>query len=112
MHPGCLMGRKRRGKARRMPHHLSALRSGDRSGDLERRVEATDDLVRRTVVLLCKGCPPGSLGPTAHRALAGMRPRVRGALGALEEIEERRPLTDEEVARRRAFAMLLQGRIG
>ncbi len=95
-----------------MPHQPSALRSGDGSGDLVRRVEATDDLVRRTVVLLCKGCPPGSLGPTAHRALVNLRPGVQGALGALEEIEERRPLTDEEVARRRAFAMLLQGRTG
>ena len=95
-----------------MPHQLSALRSGDGSGDLERRVEATDDLVCQTVVLLCKGCPPGSLGPNARGALAGLRPKVRGALGALEEIEERRPLTDEEVARRRAFAMLLQGRAG
>ena len=95
-----------------MPDHLSAPRSGEGSGDLERRVEAADELVRRTVVLLCKGCPPGAIGPAAHDALAGMRPRVRWALGALEGIEERRPLTDEELARRRAFAMLLQGRAG
>jgi hypothetical protein len=90
-----------------MPHQLSAPRSGDGSGDLERRVEAADDLVRQTVVSLCKDCPSGALGPAAHGALKGLRPGVRGALGALEEIEERRPLTDEETARRRAFAMLL-----
>ena len=88
-----------------MPNHLST-RDG---GDLERRVEAADELVVRTVVLLCKGCPPEALGPTAHDALAGMRPRVRGALVALEGIEGRRPLTEEEVARRRAFGMLLKG---
>ncbi len=88
-----------------MPNHLST-RGG---GDLKRRVEAADELVVRTVVLLCKGCPPGALGPAAHDALAGMRPRVRGALGAIEAIEGRRPLTEEELARRRAFAMLLEG---
>ena len=88
-----------------MPNHLSTCGGGDP----ERRVEAADELVIRTVVLLCKGCPPGALETAAHDALAGMRPRVRGALGALEEIEEKRPLTEEEVARRRAFGMLLQG---
>lgn len=86
-----------------MPKHLPT------GGDLERRVEAADDLVRRTILLLCKECPPGSLGPAAHEALAGMRPGVRGALAALEGIAETRPLTEEEAARRRAFAVLLQG---
>jgi hypothetical protein len=37
----------------------------------------------------------------------GLRPRARGALAALEEIERLRPLTDEELARRQAFTMLL-----
>ena len=88
-----------------MPNHLST-----RSGvDPEQRVEAVDELVRQTVVLLCKGCPPGTLGPAARDALAGMRPGVRWALGALKDIERGRPLTEEELAQRRAFAMLLQG---
>ena len=88
-----------------MPNHLST-RDG---GDLERRVEAADEIMVRTVVLLCKGCPPGALGPAAHDALAGMRPGVRGALGAIEAIEGRRPLTEKEVARRHAFELLLKG---
>jgi hypothetical protein len=36
-----------------------------------------------------------------------MRPRMSEALGALEDIEGPRPLTEEESARRRALAMLL-----
>ena len=87
-----------------MPDHRST-RDG---GELERRVQAADDLVRQTVVLLCKDCPPGtSLGPAAREALASITPRVRVALEALEDIERKRPLTEEELARRRAFAMIL-----
>ena len=86
-----------------MPNHLST-RGG---GDLERRVEAANQLMVRTVVLLCKGCPPGSLGTAARDALAGMRPRVREAMEALEDIEGLRSLTEDELARRRALAMLL-----
>jgi hypothetical protein len=86
-----------------MANHLSM----GGGGDPELRVEAVDELVVRTVVLLCKGCPPGSLGPAAREALAEMRPRMSEALGALEDIEGLRPLTEEESARRQALAMLL-----
>jgi hypothetical protein len=90
-----------------MAHHRSAHRSADGCDDLERRVRAADELVRETVLLLCRSCPPGSLGAAAHDALMGLGPRVRGALVALEAIERLRPLTDEELARRHAFTMLL-----
>ena len=91
-----------------MPNHFSARSgTGDGRDDPEQSVEAADELVRQTVVLLCKGCPPESFGPAARDALVGMRPRVRRALGALEDIEGQRPLTEEEIARRRAFGMLL-----
>ena len=87
-----------------MPHQRSAHRSADGCDDLERRVRAADELVHETVLLLCRGRPLGSLGAAAHDALMGLGPRVRGAL---EEIERLRPLTDEELARRHAFTMLL-----
>jgi hypothetical protein len=37
----------------------------------------------------------------------GLRPHLEEALAALADIERRRSLTDEELARRRAFKMLL-----
>ena len=91
-----------------MPNHFSARGgAGDGRDELVRRVRAADELVRRTVLLLCKDCPPGSSGRAARDARGGMGPGVRAALGALEDIEGKRPLNDEELARRRAFAMLL-----
>jgi hypothetical protein len=95
-----------------MAHHRSAHRSANGCEDLELRVRAADELVRETVVLLCRGRPPGSLGAAARDALTGIRPEVRGALAALEDIEGLRPLTDEELALRRAFTMLLHARTG
>lgn len=90
-----------------MPHHRSAHRSAEGCEDLERMVHVADELVHERVLFLCRSCPPGSLGAAAHDALMGLRPRARGALAALEEIERLRPLTDEELARGQAFTMLL-----
>ncbi len=93
-----------------MQHRRSAQSSTEGCEDLERRVQAVDELVREAVLLLCRGRPPGSLGAAARDALMALRPEVRGALAALEDIEGFRPLTDEELARRRAFTMLLHAR--
>jgi hypothetical protein len=90
-----------------MAYHRSAHRSADGCDDLERRVQAAGELVRETVLLLCRSRPPGSLAVAAHDALKGLQPEVRGALVALEGIERLRPLTDEELAWRRALTMLL-----
>jgi hypothetical protein len=90
-----------------MVHQRSAHRSADGCDDLDRKVQAADQLVQETVLLLCWSCPPGSLGAAAHDALMELRPGVRVALAALEEIERLRSLTDEELARRHAFTMLL-----
>ncbi len=95
-----------------MRHHRSAYGSAEGCEDLEWSTRAADELVRETVVLLCRGRPPGSLGAAARDALMGLRHEVRGALAALEDIEGHRPLTDEELARRRAFTMLLHARTG
>lgn len=93
-----------------MQHYRSAQRRAEGCKDLERRVQAADELVREAVLLLCRGRSPGSLGAAAHDALMGLRPEVRKALAALEDIEGLRHLTDEELARRRAFTMLLHAR--
>jgi hypothetical protein len=90
-----------------MQHRRSAQSSTEGCEDLERRVQAVDELVREAVLLLCRGRPPGSLGAAARDALMALRPEVRGALAALEDIEGFRPLTDEELARRHAFKTLL-----
>ncbi len=90
-----------------MQHRRSAQSSTEGCEDLERRVQAVDELVREAVLLLCRGRPPGSLGAAALDALIVLRPEVREALAALEEIERLRPLTDEELAQRRAFTTLL-----
>ena len=91
-----------------MTYHRTAQRSAEGCGDLQRRVEHAHRLVCQTLVSLSRDAPPDdSLGATAHDALVALRPRVQGALEALEGIEERRPLTDEELARRHAFTTLL-----
>ena len=91
-----------------MQHHRQAHRRADGYDELERRVQAADELLREEVLLLCRyRRPPGSLGAAAREALEGLRPEVLRALAALEDIEGFRPLTDEELARRHAFTTLL-----
>jgi hypothetical protein len=77
-------------------------------GDPERRVEETDALVRETVKRLSRSGDPEVLGASAREDLLGLRPHLEEALAALADLERRRGLTDEELARRRAFRMLLQ----
>ena len=76
-------------------------------GRSERSVEAANALLQQTVELLSRRCPPHMLEEAAHDDLVYLRPHLQEALGALVDIERRRDLTDEELARRRAFKMLL-----
>jgi hypothetical protein len=64
-------------------------------------------LLQQTVELLSRRCPPHMLEAAAHHDLVYLRPHLQEALGAIADIERRRDLTDEELARRRAFKMLL-----
>lgn len=73
----------------------------------EQRVETATDLVVRAVLRLSRRCPAPARAAAAQEVLADLKPLVHGALEALEDIEERRHLTDEEQARRHAFATLL-----
>jgi hypothetical protein len=76
-------------------------------GEAERRVKETDALVRETVIRLSRSASPELLGERAHEDVLDLRPHLEEALAALAEIDRRRGLTDEELARRRAFKMLL-----
>ncbi len=73
----------------------------------EQRVERTDALLRDTVERLSRRCPAHLVGVTASEDLLGLRPHLEDALVALEDIEGRRDLSDEELALRRAFKILL-----
>jgi len=70
-------------------------------------VEETDALLQYTVERLSRRCPTHLIGTAAREDLLGLRPHLQDALAALEDIERRRDLTDEELARQRAFKMLL-----
>ena len=73
-----------------------------------RIVEESDALVRRKVLSL-SSLPAGHvIEGAAHDALRDLRPHLEEALAALGRIEQRRGLTDEELARLRAFRMLLE----
>jgi len=52
-------------------------------------------------------CPPEQREEATHEALLKLRPHVEAELEALETLEWLRDLTDEEIARRRAFTMLV-----
>jgi hypothetical protein len=91
-----------------MRSHCSVRTNGERRSEpAERRVEAADALLRETVKLLSRRCPSDLLEAAAHDDLVYLRPHLEEALAATVDIERRRPLTDEELARRRAFKMLV-----
>jgi hypothetical protein len=85
--------------------------SGSYEQALERAVEATDTLVQQTVEHLARYCPLPLLGEAACEELLDLRPHLEEALGALEDLEGRRGLTDKEFAQRRAFKTLLTVRV-
>ena len=78
----------------------------DEQSRLERRVEATDKLLRETVQCLSRH-PTHSVGAAACGILADLRPRLEEALSALEDIEQERELTDQEHSWQRAFRIVL-----
>jgi hypothetical protein len=91
-----------------MPSHRSVHRTnGERRCEPQRRIEQTNALLQQTVELLSRRCPPHLLEAAAHDDLLYLRPHLQEALAALEDIEGRRSLTEEELSRRRAFKMLL-----
>jgi len=51
--------------------------------------------------------PPDQMALAAREVLENLMPLLEEAIEALEDIERRRDLTDEELSRRYAFKMLL-----
>lgn len=75
------------------------------SGTAKGRSELAHEL-EQTVLWLCRCCPQGLREAAAHDGLEDLRPRVQEAIATLESIEQRRNLTEEELAQRRAFMLL------
>jgi hypothetical protein len=72
-----------------------------------RVVEHSDALVRRTVLGLSRLPAEHILEGAAREEMRGLKPHLEEALEALARIEGHRDLTDQELALRRAFRMLL-----
>ena len=70
------------------------------------RAERVQSLVLEKVASQLR-CPPERRKDAAHEAFWKLRPHVEAELEALETLEWLRDLTDEELARRRAFVMFL-----
>lgn len=83
----------------------------DECSRLERRVEATDKLLRETVECLSRRYPTHSVGTAACDSLVNLRPHLERALSALADIERRRDLTDQECSWQRAFRIALASRV-
>jgi hypothetical protein len=72
----------------------------------ESRAERVRSLVLEKVASLLR-CPLERREEATHEAFSKLRPHVEAELEALESLEGLRDLTDEELARRRAFVMFL-----
>jgi hypothetical protein len=70
-------------------------------------VEQTEALVAETLLHLLRNCPPDLLAEAAREDLLSLEPHLLMALEVLEDIEQRRSLTDEELSRRHSLKMLL-----
>lgn len=70
-------------------------------------VEESDALVRNTLLVLTRLPAENPLGEAANEVTRRLRPHLDDALAALGRIEQGRGLTETELARRRAFRMLL-----
>ena len=70
------------------------------------RAERVRSLVLRKVASLLR-CPPERREEATHEAFSKLRPHVEAEIEALETMEGLRDLTEEELARRQVFAMLI-----
>jgi hypothetical protein len=70
------------------------------------KAERVQSLVLEKVASLLR-CPAERRKEATHEAFSKLRPHVEAELEALETLEWLRDLTDEELARRRAFTMLV-----
>ena len=85
-----------------LAHPSSAIRS-----EPEQKIEETEALLRKVVSHLSRRYPAHLIEEAARECLLDVRPHLEEALEALAAIEQRRNLTDQELAWQRAFKMLL-----
>ncbi len=90
-----------------MPHQVSIESRYDELYCSERRIEATDRLLRKTVECLSRQYPAHLVGAAACDSVVDLRPHLEEGLRALVDIERRRDLTDQEHSWQRAFRMVL-----
>jgi hypothetical protein len=76
------------------------------AGWAESEVERVQDLIKLEVDALLR-CPAEGKEVASHEALSRLEPHLRRVLKTLETIERARVLTEEELARRGAFMLLL-----
>ena len=88
-----------------------AIDSDQRSETERQVVEAAEALVVETLKLLSQGCPPEILTEAACENLLALKPNLVEAIEALEDLKERRSLTDKERSQHHAFKMLLACRV-
>lgn len=91
-----------------MTYEDSKERRHDECSCPERRIEATDRLLRETVGGLSRYHTTRSVGTAACDSLVALRPHLEEGLSALSHIERRRELTDQERSWQRAFRTVLE----
>lgn len=90
-----------------MPYQVSMETRYDERYCPERRIEATDRLLRKTVECLSRQYPAHLVGAAACDSLVDLRPHLEAGLRELADVEQRRKLTDQEHSWQRAFRMIL-----
>jgi hypothetical protein len=96
----------------KMAYHGTPHIDSDQRIETERPLlEATEALVLETVELLSQSCPSEIPPEAARDDLLALKPHLREALEALEDIQRRRSLTDKERSQQRAFKMLVACRV-
>ena len=83
------------------------INSGQRTEPEQAIVEATEMRMLEAVKLLSRNCPPEILPEIALEQLLTLRPHLKEALEALEDLKGRRSLTDKERSQHYTFKMLL-----
>jgi hypothetical protein len=91
-------------------YEASKERRHDECSRLERRIEATDKLLRETVESLSRHYHTSAVGAVARDSLRDLRPHLEEGLSALSDIERSRSLTDQECSWQRAFRIVLASR--
>jgi hypothetical protein len=92
-----------------MVYHLTPERNNsDQPSEPQRAVvEDAHARIVESVVRLSRECRPETLPGKAREELLALRPHLKEALEALEDLEGGRSLTDQECSQRHAFHMLL-----